>query len=118
MSAEPFLEPEEPFLEPEEAGKQAASRGASIEPASKLSLFIGLSNAIAVAYVVGQFPSHYWMFHILKAGVFLSYRLILWSRSNEQGPWLVLEFCWVTNWLLLFALIYVLLSRSHCQCSW
>lgn len=73
---------------------------------SRASFFVGVSNALLTAFLIGRYPQHYWLLHTIKSAAMLPVRTVSAFRKN-QGLWMV-EFCWVANYAVLAASLYLL----------
>eukprot|EP00729_Bicosta_minor_P017086 gene17086-34696_t len=73
---------------------------------SKATFFIGVVNVILTTFIVGRFPEHYWLYHTLKASV--CFTLLIQRRFAARTQFYLLDFCWIANFVILIASLYLL----------
>lgn len=72
---------------------------------STMTFFFGTLNVLLVAFVIGRWPMHYWVFHAAKG---LFYYPVIVSRFAERGVhWSLIEVCWVANAVIVALLLLV-----------
>ncbi|KAL1514845.1 hypothetical protein AB1Y20_003930 [Prymnesium parvum] len=75
---------------------------------SRASFFAGVANVVLTAFAVGRFPQHYWLVHTGLASLLLPVHTCLTCRRGQRL--LLLELCWVTNYLVLGCLGFLVVS--------
>lgn len=72
--------------------------------------FIGVANVMFSSWLIGAYPYYYWIHHSAKMVVYLTIRIIKFTKKRQQF-WL-LDYCYVVNYLLL--LFYILSLAGVC----
>ena len=81
---------------------------------SRSTFLCGVVYTIVTVFCVGRWPQHYWLLHTASAVVMLplrTYRTVGLRRSLDM-----LEFCWVSNYLILglsLMLVVLMLWPQH-----
>ena len=75
---------------------------------SRANFFVGVMNVLLTTLVIGRYPQHYWLYHTAKSVVLLPARTV-GACQKRRGLWMA-EFCWVANYSVLFASLYVALT--------
>lgn len=76
----------------------------------EVSYFFGVANVMFSSWLIGAFPWAYWVHHLFKLIVYMSYRVYNFSERKLQF-WLF-DYCYVINyWIVLY---YVLSLAGVC----
>jgi len=80
---------------------------------SEINFTLGVLNSFLIVYVFGAYPQHFWILYIFEALVLIP---IKYKEMKEMKPlngkFFVLDFCWCMNFIGVFALILLIISKE------
>jgi len=94
--------------EVEEQSKRRAKAGFS-----ESNFTLGVLNSFLIVYVFGAFPQHFWILYIFEALVLIPIKYKeLRNMKPLNGKYFVLDYCWCMNFIGVFALILLIISKE------